>query len=222
MNRGQVAQLGRGQRVFAWSVENPTFFASGKAAQLMGIVQTQIGTIRTLAGQQEAATGSALGATKGKDGLIGEISEDIVHIARTFETVKKHNPGITVVFERPARRDEAIIAAARAFAINAVPLQQDFIDWGMPADFLDDLNADIAAYDAAAQTQDNRYSGREGDTENLDVAVKTLVSAIDDLDTLMQNVLRSNAPLLAKWREASHYDKPPRAHRVPPVAKTAV
>lgn len=217
MNRRQVAQLGRGQRVIAFSVENPSYFVAGKAAQLLGVVQTQIGVIRTLAGQQEAATGAALGATEGKSGLIDAISEDIVHIARTFDTLKKHNPGLTVVFERPARRDEAIIAAARAFAINALPLKQQFIDWGMEADFLEDLGADIAAYDAAAQTQDTRYAGREGDTGDLEVATKVLVGAIDDLDTLMSNVLRANAATLGQWREASHYEKPPRAHRVPPV-----
>lgn len=199
----------------AFGAENPTFFASGKAAQLLGVVQTQIGAIRQIAGKQDAATGAAQGATGSKNSLVAAIWDDLVHIARTFRTLKKHNPAIDVDFLMPPERNEAIIAAARAFAINALPLKQLFIDWGMPADFLDDLNADIAAYDAAAQTQDTRYAGREGDTGDLEIAVETLVSAIDDLDTLMSNILRSDAPVLSQWREASHYDKPPRAKRLP-------
>ena len=128
-----------------------------------------------------------------------------------------------MTFITPERREELTVAAARAFAINALPLKQDFIDWGMETDFLEDLNADIAAYDAASQTQDTRYAGREGDTDDLEIAVKTLVDAIDDLDTLMNNILRSNPPVLSQWREASHYDKPPRAKRLPtpPTPKTA-
>ncbi len=217
MERTQVAQLGRGQRVVAFGAENPALFASGKAAQLIGSVQTQIGVIRQIAGQQDAATGAAQGATGTKNSLVAAIWDDLVHITRTFRTLKKRNPVIDVDFLMPPERNEAIVAAARAFAINALPLKQDFIDWGMESDFLDDLNADIAAYDAAAQTQDTRYAGRESDTDDLEVATKTLVGAIDDLDTLMSNILRSNAAVLGKWREASHYEKPPRAHRVPPT-----
>lgn len=217
MDRIQVAQLGRGERVVGFSAQNPSYFAAGKAAQLLGIVQTQIAAIRQIAGQQEASTGSAQGATEGKDSLVAALRDDIVHIAATFRTLKKHDPKLDVTFVTPERREELTVAAARAFAINAVPLKQDFIDWGMEVDFLEDLNADIAAYDAAAQTQDTRYAGRESDTDDLEVAVQTLVSAIDDLDTLMGNVLRSNVPFLSKWREASHYEKPPRAKRVPPA-----
>ncbi|HEX8464325.1 MAG TPA: hypothetical protein VF627_06885 [Abditibacterium sp.] len=222
MTRGQIAHLGRAQKVIAFSAEYPTYFASGKGAALLGVVGSKIPQIRQLAGQQEAATGSAQGATGLKDSYIEAIWEDLVDMTRTFRTLKKYDPQIDVKFELPTRGNEAIIAAARAFAINAAPLESRFIEWGMKADFLADLQADIAAYDAASQSQDTRYGGRQTDTAELSQATELLVDAIDDLDTLMRNVLRAQPLILSKWKEAARYERPTRAHpkpETPPVPK---
>jgi len=63
-------------------------------------------------------------------------------------------PSLEEKFRVPRNNnDQELLNAARAFLADATPLKTQFIAHEMPADFLDDLQADIDAMQAAINSQ---------------------------------------------------------------------
>ena len=101
-------------------------------------------------------------------------------------------------------------AAARAFVAAALPLKAEFVKRGMPADFLDDLEADIAALEEA---QTRKIEGRDshvGATAAIDDEIERGMNAVQELDPAMRNTFAHNAAKLAAWTSASRVERAPR------------
>src|ERR1041385_1128241 len=117
----------------------PNGVAHQKAARFAAVITE----IQTTAAEQEGDIGQARQHTLGRKEARTELRLDLEAINRAARII-----GLENEFQLPPEgNDKELLNAARAFARNALPLKAQFIEHEMPEDFLEDLAADIAAFE---------------------------------------------------------------------------
>ena len=110
----------------------------------------------------------------------------------------------------PAADTRSPLSAARAFLIDAEPFKDQFIAHELPADFLEDLRADIAALEAAMSEQESGVGQRLVAGVSIDETIDNGAAIVRKLDAIMQNKYFNNRAVLAEWTRASHTERDPR------------
>jgi hypothetical protein len=138
------------------------------------------------------------------------LREDLEAINRTARTMDDE-PGLDEKFRRPrANNDQQLLSAARAFATDALPLKAQFIAHELPADFLEDLDADISALEAAIGDQSGAFGSRVAAGAAIDDAMERGAVITRKLDAIIKNKYGNNRATLAEWTSASHTERAPR------------
>jgi len=120
-------------------------------------------------------------------------------------------PGLDDKFRIPRNNnDQQLLNAARAFAADAEPLAAQFIEHEMPADFLNKLNAHIAALETAISNQASGVGAHVSAGAGLDDAMDRADEVMRKLDAIMRNKYANNPGVLAEWLSASHTERAPR------------
>ncbi|MDX6694418.1 MAG: hypothetical protein QOF02_2021 [Blastocatellia bacterium] len=127
-------------------------------------------------------------------------------------------PGLEEKFRLPRgnANDQELLAAARACAADAVPLKAMFIEYGLPADFLEDLNDDIEAFEAAVAAQEAGRRERVTATAAIDEVIERGMQIVRRLDAIVRNVLRDQPAKLAAWESARHVERAPKRKKETP------
>ena len=147
-----------------------------------------------------------------KEFVLADLLASMRAINRTARSLAVDNPSVAELFRMPhGNNEQQTLAAARAFHTNAIPLQQQFIDYGMPADFLADLQADIVAYEEAITDKNEALDAGVGATANIGATVKDTLKAVRRLRGIVPNLFAGNAAKLAEWKSASHVEKLPKS-----------
>lgn len=214
--------LNRIAAVQAWLGEHEGELSSVARA---GALRTQLGEqaaqIEAMALKQQQEGGDSTQSVVQKSALIDAINDDLLDIARTARVMDASDPGVSARFTLPASRGEqAIVAAARLFAANAEPMKAEFLSYGMPANFLDDLAADLSAYDTQASAKEGSTQGRMAARQQLEAALDASSLTVDALDAIVRNVFRASKIALDEWSRAKRLEQS-RAHRETPEAKAA-
>lgn len=120
-------------------------------------------------------------------------------------------PGIGEKFRLPRlTNDQALLNAARAFATDAAPLSAQFIAHELPADFLADLNSDIAALEAAVSHQSSGVGGHASARASIANSIEKGIATRNKLDAIVKNKYTNDPATLAEWTSASHTERAPR------------
>jgi hypothetical protein len=148
------------------------------------------------------------------------LREDLEAINRTARTMEDQ-PGLNEKFRLPrGSNDQQLLTAARAFAADALPLKTQFIAHELPADFIEDLNADIDAMEEAINDQSGGLGNRVAATAAIDDAIERGTVIARKLDAIVKNKYANNPATLAEWTSASHTERAPKrkAGPTPPAA----
>ena len=206
----QRGQMDRGRSVVAFGHAHPELFADGITKQLMDEVETHTTELIGMSGEQTSAAGSAKVGTGNKDALVNAVLVDLVAMAKTARTIEMFRPAteeaLPYDFVVPtSRADDVLVATAEAFYTNASKpaVNAKFLFWKMDADYLPHLRADLDSYEGLVQGRDDSVQNRKDDVVDQKSAVAQLIKAIGGLDTLMMNVLATQAQLYGSWKEAS-------------------
>jgi hypothetical protein len=105
------------------------------------------------------------------------------------------------------RSEEALVHSGKAFASEAQPLVKDFVEHGLPADFIEKLNAAVKDLEQATGAQTNSKRTSAFSTFELEEVRKEAMSALDRLDTVLTNVLRDQPSKLQIWERARHIER---------------
>ena len=187
------------------------FSETGVVRQLFIELKVTITEVEQLASAQVTGIGQARLGTETRGEARAEVRDDIDAIFGVARTM-----GIESQFQRPtANNDEALLHAARSFATNALPLKAQFIAHEMPEDFLDELNADIVALEAAIVAQGNAVGDHVAASAAVDDAIDRGVEIVRKLDPIMKNKYASSASARAEWTSASHTERAPKRAPAP-------
>jgi hypothetical protein len=139
-------------------------------------------------------------------------------ICRTARALADEIPGIEAKFPVPSHaNDQQLLAAARSIAENAVPFSARFIDFELPATFLEDLNEDIETLETAISTQATGRSKSAAARAEMNEAIEAAYVARRKLNAIVKNKYANDPGVLAEWISASHTVRTPRHQQPPPV-----
>lgn len=195
------------------------FSETGVARQLGTELTGIIATLDGHGAAQAAGIGQARQGTQTRGQARRALREDLEAISRIARTMDLQNQ-----FPLPTEdNDKLLLNAARGFATNALPLKPQFIAHEMPADFLEDLNADINALEAAIAGQGNAVGDHVAAGAAIDDAIDRGMEIVRKLKGIVLNKYANNAAALAEWTSASHTERAPRnaaAGSTPPAGSS--
>jgi hypothetical protein len=120
-------------------------------------------------------------------------------------------PGLDDKFRIPRNpNDQELLATARAFLADATPLKPEFLRREVPETMFQELEEDIADFEAALTGQ---YTGKEESITaggSIDAAFERATDALRQLDPIVRNKLHNNPAALAAWASARRTERPPR------------
>ena len=174
------------------------------------------------AAAQQTGAGAARSGTSNKAVCYALLRDELAVINHAAHALALEIPGLDEKFRLPrGTGNEALLAAARAFRADATPLKDQFLALELPANFLEHLDADIAAFETAKSTQHDGTTGRVSATAEMDATLHTAFKAVRVLDVIVRNKYRDNPAVLAAWTTASHTVRAPHTPKPEPTPPPA-
>ena len=164
--------------------------------------------------------------TLAKDAARAKLLRGLVAIRRTARPMAANDPTLLQQFRVPhGRSDQAVLAVAVSVA-GARQLKAEFIQRGLPENFVEELEADIEALrEAVARNIENRRAHITA-TAAIEELCGRGLKVLRELDAYVRNTFTSVPATLAAWRSASRVERRaprPRANRAqtaPPNSPT--
>src|SRR6185295_10135130 len=130
-------------------------FASGSmGTQTITTIAAVVAEIDGHSTDEVSAMGDARQGTESRAQARAALRDSLEAFRRTARVMARDVPGINQKFRVPrGNNDLELLNAARAFATDATPLRAQFIAHEMPVEFIEDLQADIDAMQAAINNQ---------------------------------------------------------------------
>ena len=101
--------------------------------------------------------------------------------------------------------------AARAFALDAHALSGALIAHGLPATFLDDLDAAILAFEITIRDHAQSVARLVNSRAAIETAMQAGVTAVQRLDAIVPNLVHGDPGANAVWQQARHVERSPRS-----------
>jgi len=149
--------------------------------------------------------------TNRKDARLA-VQTQVAAISDTVEAIGLDHPDVRDSFHRPpaSSSDQKLLSTARSFAAAALPLKARFIEYDLPADFLERLNESITEFESAIDEQTTGANARLAAGVALEETLKRGEQELEKLDAAVRNKFRDDAAKLAAWESARHMERAPR------------
>jgi len=208
-------------RIDGFHTKYGTAFAAGsRGATLFTAIGTVAEKMEGSGAKQLSGTGEYRGGTSGKRFWYGEVKEDLTEMRDTAVSIAEaeDTPDFDDSFRLPRSQSyDAMATAARAFLKDAAPHKATFIEFEMPADFLEDLADDLAKFEAADDAQDAGQSSQVGGTADLVDLANQGMKLRKQLQAIVRNKFKGNAAVLAEWESAQHIEATAKGKKVVPA-----
>jgi hypothetical protein len=202
------------------------FLPNSIGRTLFADLKAIIAQLNAHAAAEVSGRGSARQGTDMRDEARRELREDLQAIFRTAEAMDGEGDLISENFRLPRKgNDRELLNAARAIRAKAEPLKAQFIAHELRPDFLEDLDADLAAFEKAITDQSSAVGDHVAANAAFDAAMARGNEIVRKLDAIVRNKYANNPGVLAEWTSASHTERSPRrkatAAPPPPPAPAA-
>jgi hypothetical protein len=211
MNAIAIRKLDMMKRVKRFILENPITPEIPRLTAANTEVVNTITALETAAQNQVTGSGQSEGGVDLRVTKARELREYLKNVSRTARALEVDHPGISPIFRLPRSGSyPALIAKAQAVIAAATPLEAAFVDAGLPATFLTELQALLTAFeDATSQKHEGGITQVLG-TAGLKAKANLGVKAATRLDAYVRNHFRNNPEMLAAWKHARRIEKAPR------------
>lgn len=200
-------------RVRQFGVAHAASFAEGSVGREMC---TELDAV--LAELEQHATAQASGKSASREGTSlksvaqHSLQHSLAALRDTAREMSRTAPGLAEKFRLPrSASGQEWLSLARSFAEEAAPLQAELARWGLPPNFLAELNAQIAAYEQSFNARAQKTGERVAATAAIDAAIERGMNAVRALDAVVRNTFRDDPAALAEWTSASHVER--QSHR---------
>jgi hypothetical protein len=225
MDKDETSILEMFIRVHGFAAAHAGLFpAASHVGELFAAIGDIIAELRSHAASQSSTARSSKEGTTRKGVVLAALQDDLEAMSRTARAIAITTPGLDDKFRLPHNVGaEKLIAAARASALDAEPMKAEFIKRGLPASFLDDLNAKIAEAEQLIESRDQQAGASVAATAAVDDVVTRGMKAVRELDAIVRNICRDDPAALAEWTSARHVERAPRrsAPENPPTTQPA-
>lgn len=192
-----------------FGTEHADLFPDGQLHAQFAALGTLVTELQQYVGKQASGKLTAKQSSAGKSAARERLRESLAAISRTARTMALDTPGLAEAFAMPPRNDAALVAAARAFLTNAAPLKDRFIEYEMPEDVLEQLEANLADFESTINSQHQSKEQHVNATATIEDLLARGQKIVRQLDTLISNKFRQDTAMLAAWQSASHTKRNP-------------
>jgi hypothetical protein len=196
-------------RAVQLALKNPV--ENDLAASLLAELQIRITAIEQTLGLQRHGHAAMRGAAENRQGhanALREIMRDLARIARVLDPMEY--PDIAHQMRTANLKVYSeLLARARCFIDAARPLQEVFIAYGAPVDFLARMESLIDAVNAAENRKFDGRGERINATATLTAQTREAIRALRKLEVIHANYYRSQPGLAAAWKAATHIERAP-------------
>jgi ABC-type transporter Mla subunit MlaD len=222
MDRAETFTLEMFIRVHGFGTAHAASFPlTSRGGQLFQSLGTLIDTLQQHAATQFSSTNTSKEGTARKAIALEALKDELEAISRTARALALTIPGLNDKFRLPRNQGaQSWLAAGRAFAADAVPFKDNFIQLGMPADFLDTLGERIEAVDEAINHKGQVTGEGVAASAAIDEAIDSGMKIARELDALVRNIFRDDPATLAEWTSARHIERAPRSATPQPPPAT--
>ena len=139
---------------------------------------------------------------------IAQLREDLRAINRTARALAVDDSAVGELFRMPnGSSEQNLLAVARSFLIGATPLKEQFIEYDLPDDFIEDLQSDINDFEQSVTEKSSASGEKVSATASIGGAVKNGLEGLRRLRVIVPNKYRVNPAKLAAWTSASHIER---------------
>lgn len=173
--------------------------------------------------KQSTGQSSVREGTSSKAAVRDELMRRLEAISHTARVIAYTSPGLEDKFRfTRGLGDQALLQLARAFAVDALPLKDEFIRRGMAATFVEDLGEEADALGEAINRKAQARSTHVAASAGIDELIEQGMRAVRELDALFRNTFADDPSTLAVWESASHVERrAPRQSRTRPAPEIA-
>lgn len=221
MDRGVTSTLEMLVRLDGFKTAHADAFPlTSHGDELFTIINNSIAVLRAQAATQDSKSRASKEGTTVMGVAFDELQDDLEAITRTARAMAITMPGLEDKFRMPRNvGQQKFIAAARAIAQDAVAFKDEFIKRGLPATFLDDLNAQITKVEQAIDERNQATGAGVAATATINNAVEQAMNAARELDAIVRNIFRDDPATLAEWTSARHIERAPKHKSATPTEK---
>lgn len=186
------------------------FPAQSAGGQLFTGLRTEIATIEEKAAEQSSGINVKREGTTTRAMARVNLRQQLDAISRTAASLAHTTPGLESRFRLPrGNNDQSLISAARAFAQDAAPISASFVNFGLPQNFLAELNTAITEFEEAIDRQNTGRDSHIAATTAIDEAMERGINIVRQLDAIVRNKYADDVPELVAWQSASHIERSP-------------
>ncbi len=209
MNHNEIIRSDSFVRIDVFGDENAADFPAGsKGATLFALIKTITQNLNQKAADQSSAKGdSRLGffskgtARENVRALMMLISDTVTGGAAYVV------PGLETKFRVPVNRnDNKLLAVARSFLTDAGLYKDLLIEWGLDADFLEQLTAAVRDFEQSLTTTHAAVGEKVKSTVEIGEEVREGMIIRRQLDVVVRNRYKNNPGKLAAWESARHIE----------------
>jgi hypothetical protein len=183
-----------------------TFPAASFGGQLFSAVNSAISELTTHAAAQ--TSGAARQSISSKAVARANLFDNLEAITRTAKAMALDTPGLEDKFRLPRRASDAVLLnSARAFLADAQPLKAEFLKYALAEDFLEDLQFDIDAFEAAIRVKNTTSASRISATASIEEALSKGLKAVQQLQAVVRNKFGNDPAKLVAWASSSHVER---------------
>jgi hypothetical protein len=115
-------------------------------------------------------------------------------ISDTARSMAIDNIGLDDKFRMPrGNNDQNLLNTARMFVADAPEYENDFLEYGLPDNFITALNSDINAFEISVTGQNDAREEQAESTAAIDTAIENGTKTVKRLDVIVTNKYRNNA-----------------------------
>ena len=181
------------------------FPAPSPGGQLFATINVGVSHLRTHEVTQATGGRDARLGASAKIAARNTLRSALRLVRDTARTVAAGTPGLPDKFRLPrSGGDQPLLAAAKAIVEAATPLRDQFVAHRLPATFLDDLTASVAAFQQSVDDHARATEMQVGARANIRTALAEALVAVRHLAPIVANVLKDDPGLMAEWQTARH------------------
>lgn len=213
MNAKQRRHNERAQRVDLFlDAQSADFPADSKGGVAAARLKEELVNLSALDVARSAGASKRQQGTAGRRDVRDALRELLLAVSETARTIALDHPDIKGIFALPGkdRSDQTLIAAARASADAAAPLVGLFVEYDLPANFVNDLKAKADSLEHYISLQTEGTGARADTNASVEETLQHLAEQIERLDTIVRNKYRDDPVKLAAWERARRVESAPR------------
>jgi hypothetical protein len=174
----------------------------------LATIDSVITGLDSYAGTQAASRSAGRQGTLGRVAARAKLMRGLDAVSRTARPMEANDPNLLQQFRVPhGRSDQAVLAAAAAFAAAARQLKAEFILRGLPENFIEELEADAEALRVAVARNIENRRAHVTATAAIQELCERGMKALRELDPFMRNTYAADPARLAAWVSAARVER---------------